>query len=183
MRDHSMRSCFVSTTLATSLALLAHGCGGFDAAEPDGSGGTDDVAASEQAVTYPWPLYSVVPIFFVPRDWSTTSTEGAAERAASSSAMADVRAYYQTKLGRTFTLNSEQLVQANGFKEAYGITWTPGRNIYIDSIQVSGAFEGAVASELHARGYPTPPDQNESGYSAMLFVKGAGGWAGGREVR
>lgn len=42
-------------------------------------------------------------------------------------------------------------------------------------------MEAAVVDELHRRGYPTPPAQNESGYSALVFVKGAGGYAGGRE--
>jgi hypothetical protein len=170
-----------SAVLSTlGVALITLGCGVADPAAP---GADESFGEDQQAVTYPWPLYSVVPIFFVPRDWSVSSTEVITEASAIESALQEIRDYYRTKLGgRTFVLNPLQRVQANGFKEAYGITWTPGGNIYTDGIQVGGTFEGAVVSELHGRGYPTPPAQNESGYSAMLFVKGAGGWAGGREL-
>jgi hypothetical protein len=72
------------------------------------------------------------------------------------------------------------VVQANGPKEAYHIIWN-GRNIYEDGVEFDGNMEAAVVGELHDRGYPTPPAQNEDGYSALIFVKGAGGWAGGRE--
>jgi CARDB len=163
--------------------------GALQAAEATGSDVDEALQAavaagdgSQATAVYPWPLHSVVPIFFVPQDWSINSAEVTAEATAIESAMQEVRDYYRTKLGgRTFVLNPLQRVQANGFKEAYGITWTPGGNIYTDGVQVAGNFEAAVVSELHGRGYPTPPGQNESGYSAMLFVKGAGGWAGGRE--
>jgi hypothetical protein len=47
--------------------------------------------------------------------------------------------------------------------------------------EFDGHVEAAVVGELRDRGYPTPPAHNESGYSALIFVKGAGGWAGGRE--
>ncbi|WNG44020.1 hypothetical protein F0U60_07870 [Archangium minus] len=141
--------------------------------------------AARAAPTFPyrWPDYSVLPIFFVPRDWSTSSGDVQAEAAAIRSAMREIQGYYRVKLGsmRTFRLNDVEVVQADGFKEAYGITWN-GRNIYADGVEVNSSFEGAVVAELHRRGYPTPPAQNESGYSVVIFVKGAGGWAGGREL-
>lgn len=178
MRSHSIRFCAVFTMLATAgVALTTLGCGA-DTTDPVAD---DPTAVTEQSVTYPWPLYSVVPIYFVPKDWSISSSEVAAERAAIDAAMQQIRTYYQGKLGgRTFVLDPVQLVQANSAKEAYGITWTPGGNIYEDGVQIGGSFEGAVVSELHTRGYPTPPAQNESGYSAVVFVKGAGGHAGSR---
>lgn len=172
-----------STIGAAAIAAIALGATGCEAVDPAAPLDDERLGEDQQAVTYPWPMYSVVPIFFVPRDWSISSTEVIAEASAIESAMQEIRDYYKTKLGgRTFVLDALQRVQANGFKEAYGITWTPGGNIYTDGIQVAGSFEGAVVSELYGRGYPTPPAQNESGYSAMVFVKGAGGWAGGREL-
>ena len=130
---------------------------------------------------YPWPDYSVVPILFVPTDWSISSGEVQAEAAALRSALHEIQRFYgDNNTGHTFTLNNLQVVQANGPKESYHIIWN-GRNIYEDGVEFDGNMEAAVVAELHDRGYPTPPAQNESGYSALIFVKGAGGWAGGRE--
>jgi hypothetical protein len=130
---------------------------------------------------YPWPDYSVVPILFVPTDWSVSSDEVKAEAAALRSALHEIQRFYgDNNTGHTFTLNSLQVVQANGPKEAYHIIWN-GRNIYEDGVEFDGNMEAAVVSELQDRGYPTPPAQNEDGYSSLIFVKGAGGWAGGRE--
>lgn len=185
-RNRVMRSGAIAVALWGMALGAGGGCTmGADEGGMEGSeeGAEEHAGEHQQAVTYPWPMYSVVPIFFVPRDWSLTSAEVTAEAAAIESALQEIRGYYKTKLGgRTFVLSPLQRVQAEGLKEAYGITWTPGGNIYTDGIQVAGTFEHAVVSELHRRGYPTPPAQNESGYSAMLFVKGAGGWAGGREL-
>jgi len=72
-------------------------------------------------------------------------------------------------------------VQANGNKEDYGIHWN-GRNIYEDGVEIDSSFEGSVVGELHNRGFPTPPAQDEEGYTVVIFVKGAGGWAGGRHL-
>jgi hypothetical protein len=130
---------------------------------------------------YPWPDYSVVPILFVPTDWSISSGEVQAEAAALRSAMHEIQRFYgDNNTGHTFTLNPLQVVQANGAKEDYHIIWN-GRNIYEDGVEFDGNMEAAVVGELHDRGFPTPEAQNESGYSSLLFVKGAGGWAGGRE--
>lgn len=129
----------------------------------------------------PWPDYSVVPILFVPTDWSVSSDEVKAEAAALRSALHEIQRFYgDNNTGHTFTLNSLQVVQANGPKEAYHIIWN-GRNIYEDGVEFDGNMEAAVVSELHDRGFPTPEAQNESGSSSLIFVKGAGGWAGGRE--
>jgi hypothetical protein len=122
-----------------------------------------------------------VPIFFVPTDWSVSGDEVKAEAAALRSALHEIQRFYgDNNTGHTFTLNRLQVVQANGPKEAYHIIWN-GRNIYEDGVEFDGNMEAAVVGELHDRGYPTPPAQNEDGYSALIFVKGAGGWAGGRE--
>ena len=130
---------------------------------------------------YPWPDYSVVPILFVPTDWSVSGDEVTAEAAALRSALHEIQRFYgDNNTGHTFTLNPLQVVQANGPKEAYHIIWN-GRNIYEDGVEFDGNMEAAVVRELHDRGYPTPEAQNESGYSSLIFVKGAGGWAGGRE--
>jgi hypothetical protein len=130
---------------------------------------------------YPWPDYSVVPILFVPTDWSVSGDEVKGEAAALRSALHEIQRFYgDNNTGHSFTLNDLQVVQANGPKEAYHIIWN-GRNIYEDGVEFDGNMEAAVVGELHDRGYPTPPAQNEDGYSALIFVKGAGGWAGGRE--
>lgn len=95
--------------------------------------------------------------------------------------MADVQRFYSDNFnGRTFQLDSLELVQASSPKESYFIIWN-GRNIYEDGVEFNGNMEAAVVAELYARGYPTPPAQNEDGYSVVIFVKGAGGYAGGRE--
>ena len=124
---------------------------------------------------------SVVPIFFVPTDWSVSGAEVQKEAAALRTAMAEMQDYYGDQLGYTFRLEPLAVVQAQGRKEAYQITWTPGGNIYTDGIVIGPSFEHLVVQELYNRGYPTPPAQNEDGRSALIFVKGAGGWAGGRE--
>ncbi|RYZ43195.1 MAG: hypothetical protein EOO71_04515 [Myxococcaceae bacterium] len=139
------------------------------------------VAAASPTFPYPWSDYSVVPVLFVPTDWNINSAEVQAEAAAINTAMAQIQGFYAThNNGATFVLNPVSIVQANGAKEAYGISWGPG-NIYDDGvISITGNMEAAVMAELHSRGYPTPPAQNESGYSTMIFFKGAGGFAGGR---
>lgn len=124
---------------------------------------------------------SVVPIFFVPTDWPVSSSGVQSKAAALRTALAEIQDFYGDKLNFTFRLESLVVVQAYGRKEAYEITWGPG-NIYDDGVVAVGSnFEHLVVSELYARGYPTPPAQNEDGRSALIFVKGAGGWAGGRE--
>jgi hypothetical protein len=138
-------------------------------------------AAATPQFPYPWPDYSVVPILFVPTDWSVSSDEVKDEAAALRSALHEIQRFYgDNNTGHTFTLNPLQVVQANGPKEAYHIIWN-GRSIYEDGVEFDGNMEAAVVAELHDRGFPTPEAQNESGYSSLIFVKGAGGWAGGRE--
>ena len=127
-----------------------------------------------------WPANTVLPIFFVARDWPTSSAAVHAEAAAIYSAMIRVQAFYRRELGGvTFTLNDLAVVQARGAKEAYGIRFN-GRNIYEDGIDIAASLEGLVVEELFDRGYPTPPGQNADGHTVIIFVKGAGGWAGGR---
>lgn len=129
-----------------------------------------------------WPLYSVVPVLFSPIDWDVNSLEVQEEAAALRSAMVDIQEFYRVALGgATFVLNELEVVQGRNPKEAYGIRWN-GRNIYTDGIDIVGNVEAAVVAELHERGFPTPPAQNEDGYVVLMFVKGAGGWAGGREL-
>ena len=139
------------------------------------------VATASPTFPYPWQDYSVVPVLFVPTDWSVSSAEVQAEATAINNAMADIQRFYAAhNNGATFVLNPVQVIQANGTKEAYGISWGPG-SIYDDGvITIAGNMEGAVMAELHSRGFPTPPAQNESGYATMIFFKGAGGFAGGR---
>jgi hypothetical protein len=132
---------------------------------------------------YPWPDHSVIPVFFVPTDWSVDDPEVRSEAANLGTALVEIRSFYgRQNADWTFTLNPLQVVQANGPKEHYHIIWN-GRNIYEDGVEFDGNMEHEVVSELHARGFPTPPAQNESGYSVLIFVKGAGGWAGGREFQ
>lgn len=131
---------------------------------------------------YPWPDYSVLPILFSPTDWQVDDAAVRAQADALGVAMLEIQEFYRQSLdGRTFRLNPLEVVQGWGPKEEYGIHWNGG-NIYTDGIDIESNLEHAVVSELHARGYPTPPAQNESGYSVIIFVKGAGGWAGGREL-
>ncbi len=138
-----------------------------------------------QAATpvYPWPKYSLVPILFVPRDWDVNSSEVQAEAAALNEAMVEIQQFYARALGgTTFALNAVQVVQAAQLKEAYGIHWNGG-DIYADGVTLDPSFEGNIVAELHSRGYPTPPNQNEDGYLALMFVKGAGGYASGRRLK
>ncbi len=157
----------VCPTALTSLVLLLAVINGVSHAVP--------------VSPYPWPDNSVLPILFSPTDWSTSSADVQQEAASIRTAMTEIQQFYADSLGgRTFRLNSLEVVQANGPKENYGISWNGG-NIYTDGVDIVGNVEAAVVEELHNRGYPTPPGQNESGYSVLIFVKGAGGWAGGRE--
>jgi hypothetical protein len=101
---------------------------------------------------YPWPDYSVVPILFVPTDWSVSSDEVKAEAAALRSALHEIQRFYgDNTSGHTFTLNPLQVVQATGPKEAFHIIWN-GRNIYEDGVEFDGNMEAAVVAELHDRG-------------------------------
>ena len=94
------------------------------------------------APSYPWPAYSVVPVFFVPRDWDINSSEVQAEAAALRSALAEIRQLYAHALGgNTFVLNDLVVVQANGPKENYGLQWTGG-NIYTDGINIRRRLRG-----------------------------------------
>jgi hypothetical protein len=137
--------------------------------------------AAAPTFAYPWPDYSVIPVFFVPTDWSVDDPEVRSEAANLQAALVEIRSFYgRQNADWTFTLNPLQVVQASGPKEHYHIIWN-GRNIYEDGVEFDGNMEHEVVSELHARGFPTPVAQNESGYSVLIFVKGAGGWAGARE--
>jgi hypothetical protein len=138
-------------------------------------------AAASPRFAYPWLDYSVLPIFFVPTDWSVNGDEVRGEAAALRTAVDEIRAFYgRENSDWTFTLDPLQVVQGEGPRTRYHIIWN-GRNIYEDGVEFDGNMEHEVVSELHSRGYPTPVAQNESGYSVLIFVKGAGGWAGGRE--
>jgi hypothetical protein len=129
-----------------------------------------------------WPSYSVIPVLFSPTDWDVTSVEVQDEAAAIQSAMEEIQRFYARSLGGpTFRLNDLEVVQGFGRKEDYHIIWN-GRSIYEDGIEFTGNLEAAVVEELYARGFPTPPGQNEDGYSVLIFVKGAGGYAGAREL-
>jgi hypothetical protein len=137
------------------------------------------IGAAHAAAPYPWPAYSVVPIYFVPQDWDVNSAEVQAEAAALRSAMVEVRQYYARALGgNTFALNDLVVVQANKKKEAYGIQWTGG-DIYADGITISDFFVNHLMDELEPRGYPFTGKANINGYAVVIFVKGAGGYAGG----
>jgi hypothetical protein len=138
-------------------------------------------AAASPRFAYPWLDYSVLPIFFVPTDWSVNGDEVRGEAAALRTAVDEIRAFYgRENSDWTFTLDPLQVVQGEGPRTQYHIIWN-GRNIYEDGVEFDGNMEAAVVSELYDRGYPTPEAQNQSGYSSLIFVKGAGGWAGGRE--
>ena len=137
------------------------------------------IGAARAVTPYPWPAYSVVPIYFVPQDWDVNSAEVQAEAAALRSAMVEVRQYYARALGgNTFLLNDLVVVQANKKKEAYGIQWN-GRDIYADGITISDFFVNHLMDELEPRGYPFTGKANINGYAVVIFVKGAGGYAGG----
>lgn len=125
--------------------------------------------------------WSVVPVFFVPTDWSTGDPEVQDEAQKLRTALQEIREFYGHQLNRaTFRLENLAVIQANGPKEQYGIRWNGG-NIYEDGVEIVGNLEDAVVRELDSRGFPTPPGQNRDGYSTLIFVKGAGGWAGARE--
>ncbi|MEO8629568.1 MAG: Ig-like domain-containing protein [Betaproteobacteria bacterium] len=133
--------------------------------------------------TYPWPMYSVIPVYFVPRDWDINSAEVQEEAAAIRSALIEVRQLYAHALsGNTFAINDLVVVQGNAVKEGYGIHWNGG-DIYKDGITIDNNFEGLLVAELYSRGFPTPPEQDENGYVTLAFVKGAGGFAGSREMQ
>lgn len=138
-------------------------------------------AVSVEAMDYPWPKYSVLPILFSPTDWNISSAEVQEEAASVRSAMIDIQKFYaQAMGGMTFVLDELQVVQGQHAKEGYNIRWNGG-NIYTDGVEFTGNMEAAVVEELYTRGYPTPPGQNVDGYSVLIFVKGTGGFAGGRE--
>jgi len=120
----------------------------------------------------------VQPIFFVPQDWSVSSSSVQAEAAAISSAMGEIDSFYEAQFGRDLKMTNLEVVQGNQLKEGYGIEWNGG-NIYTDGIDLVGNVEHEVVSELFSRGYPTPPNQDNDIIS-MLFVKGAGARAIGR---
>lgn len=142
----------------------------------------DELDTSEAGSgSYVWTSYSVLPIFFVPRDWDVSSAEVQAEAASIRSALGEIQSYYGNRLGHGFDLHGLQVVQGEGSKEAYGIQWN-GRDIYVDGVDIVGNVEATVVDELYRRGYPVPPGQNESGYVTVMLVKGAGGWAGSREL-
>jgi hypothetical protein len=147
----------------------------------EGDPGDGELDSSEAGSgSYVWTSYSVVPIFFVPRDWDVNSAEVQGEADAIRSALGEIQGYYAGRLGHGFDLHGLQIVQAEQNKEAYGIQWN-GRDIYVDGVDIVGNVEAAVVDELYRRGYPVPPGQDESGYVTVMFVKGAGGWAGSRE--
>ena len=140
--------------------------------------GAASPAAASPRFAYPWPNHSVIPILFVPTDWAVDSAEVRAEAAALRSALDEIRTFYgRQNADWTFRLNDLEVVQGRGSRTAYHIVWN-GRNIYQDGVEFDGNMEHEVVSELHSRGYPTPPAQDESGYSVLIFMKGAGGWAG-----
>lgn len=150
-----------------SLCLAAAISQGAGAKEPPNGG-------------YPWPTYSVVPILFSPTDWDINSAEVQAEAKALREAMTDIQRFYRKSLGgREFVLNELVVLQGEKAKEDYGMHWN-GKNIYTEGITTTDKLEAAIVEELHRRGHPTPPAQNEDGYTVLIFVKGAGGWAGGR---
>lgn len=168
------------TTYALILMVLLAACDMIDS-EVEGGPDEGDLETSEAFNgNYVWTSYSVLPIFFVPRDWDVNGAEVQGEANSIRSALGEIQGYYGNKLGRSFDLHELQVIQADGNKEAYGIRWN-GRDIYADGIEITGNLEGAVVDELYRRGFPVPPGQNESGYVVVMFVKGAGGWAGGRE--
>jgi hypothetical protein len=139
------------------------------------------VHAESATLAKAWPKYSVIPVLFSPTDWNINSTEVQSEAAAIRSAMGEIQQFYADNLGgRTFRLSDLEVVQSNGPKEDYHIIWN-GKNIYEDGVEFDGNTEAEVVEELYARGYPTPPNQDVDGYSVVIFMKGAGGWAGGRE--
>ena len=139
------------------------------------------VHAGTATLAKSWPKYSVIPVLFSPTDWSIDSAEVQSEAAAIRSAMHEIQTFYADNLGgRSFHLNDLEVVQGNGPKENYHINWN-GKNIYQDGVEFDGNMEAAVVEELYAHGYPTPPNQDVDGYSVVIFMKGAGGWAGGGE--
>jgi hypothetical protein len=152
---------------AAASILLSTACG-------DGHPGA---TASSAQDLISFPSYSLVPIYFVPTDWSVSSSGVQQEAAALSLAISDVQKWYQSKLGYTWIPDKPlQLVQANSRKETYGITWN-GRDIYADGINVdNNVFMPGVFNELMSRGYPLSNTPN--GYKVVIWVKGAGGWAG-----
>jgi hypothetical protein len=176
--------CRVLTMKKTSFVLfltsLVAACDLADT-EVEGDPPEPELGTSEAGNgSYVWTSYSVLPIFFVPRDWDVSSAEVQAEAASIRSALSEIQGYYASALGHSFDLHGLQVIQADGNKEAYGIRWNGG-DIYTNGIDIVGNVEATVVEELHRRGFPTPPGQNESGYVTVMFVKGAGGWAGGRE--
>jgi hypothetical protein len=118
-------------------------------------------------------------MFFVPRDWSISSSEVREEARAIYSAMVRIREFYADELdGDTFRMSALYVIQANGYKEAYGITWN-GRDIYEDGIELApGEFPRLMREELQSRGYPAQWEDLD-GYTAITFAKGAGGYAAG----
>ena len=161
------------------LTALVSGCAMVDT-EVEGEPDEAELGTSEANGNYGWTSYSVVPVFFVPRDWDVASGEVVAEAASIRSALGEIQGYFANRLGHSFDLHGLQVVQGEGNKEAYGIGWN-GRDIYVDGVDINGNVEASVVEELSRRGFPVPPGQNESGYVVVMLVKGAGGWAGSRE--
>jgi hypothetical protein len=141
---------------------------------------THEPRCATAARDYRSPLHSVVPVFFVPRDWQTGSQAVSDGARALSNAMEEEQGFYAGQLGgHKFLLSALEVVQASGLAEAYAIHRNE-KAPYAGGVEIHGNLEEAVVKELYERGYPTPPGQNESGYCVVIFVKGAGGWSGGR---
>lgn len=178
-RLHFRRDAMRNRLFVLIVTCLVAACDLVDS-EVEGEPGEELGTSEAFNGSYVWTSYSVLPVFFVPRDWDVGSAEVQAEAESIRSALGEIQGYYAGTLGRSFDLHGLQVVQADSAKEAYGIRWN-GRDIYADGVEIVGNVEAAVTEELYRRGFPVPPGQNESGYVVVMFVKGAGGWAGGRE--
>jgi hypothetical protein len=118
---------------------------------------------------------SVVPILFVPTNWSVDSEEIKTDARELDEAFDEIRVWWDQQLGKTFALHPVQVVQANSDRETYGINWRDPSRRYQDGIDVDGKLWSMVPDELRSREYPV----GSSSYSTPIFVKGAGGRAGG----
>ena len=150
--------------------LVAAGCA------VDGGPDLEEIEAGR----YGFTSYSVVPVLFVPREWDAASYEVQAEASAIAQALIEIQDFYLGQLGRTFILEGLDVVQGDEWLGDYGIVWN-GKDIYVDGVDFPGNPEAEMTDELHARGYPSPPGQDESGYTILVFFKGTGGYAGTRE--
>jgi hypothetical protein len=133
--------------------------------------------------------FSVRPVLFVPdpasfpEGFQPTPADLAVDMQNITAALQRVRMGYAGALGLNTSLAVEPVVRldAYGGLSDYGITWNDPDRRYADGIAIDQSFWPSVLLETSSRGFgigtPVTP------YVNLIFVKGAGGYAGGAQFQ